>query len=40
MRFDIMTLYPDVVDAVLGESIVGRACRAGYLKICTHQIRD
>ena len=40
MRFDIMTLFPDMVDAVLGESIVGRACRAGYLKICTHQIRD
>lgn len=25
MRFDIMTLFPDMVRTVLGESIIGRA---------------
>ena len=40
MRFDIMTLFPDMVRAVLGESIIGRGCEAGYLEIHTHQIRD
>ncbi len=39
-RFDIMTLFPDLVDTVLGESIVGRARRAGHIVIKTHNIRD
>ena len=25
MRFDIMTLFPELVSSVLGESIIGRA---------------
>lgn len=40
MRFDIMTLFPEVVDTVLHSSILGRGCEAGYLQIETHQIRD
>ncbi len=40
MRFDIMTLFPDLVETVLSESIIGRARRAGVIEVMTHQIRD
>lgn len=40
MRFDIMTLFPDIVKTVLSESIIGRATAAGHLKINVHNIRD
>ena len=40
MRFDIMTLFPDMVKTVLSESIIGRASAAGHLEINVHNIRD
>jgi len=40
MRFDVITLFPDMVRAVLGESIIGRGIAAGYLDIRYHHIRD
>lgn len=40
LRIDIMTLFPDYVDFILSESIIGRARRAGTLDIRTHNIRD
>ena len=40
MRFDIMTLFPDMVRGVLSESIIGRAVTAGLIEINTHNIRD
>lgn len=40
MRIDIMTLFPDFVDYILSESIIGRARRSGKLDIRTHNIRD
>lgn len=40
MRFDIMTLFPEFVDAILSESIIGRARKAGILDIRAHNIRD
>lgn len=40
MRIDIMTLFPEYVDFILSESIIGRARRAGKLDIRTHNIRD
>ena len=40
MRIDILTLFPDSVRAVLGESILGRAAAKGILDIRCHQIRD
>ena len=33
MRIDIMTLFPDMCRAVLDESIVGRARKAGKVEI-------
>jgi len=35
-----MTLFPAMCEAVLGESIVGRARRAGLVEINCHDIRD
>lgn len=40
MRIDIMTLFPDLVDGVLSESIIGRARENGYVDIRVHNIRD
>ncbi|MBQ5602008.1 MAG: tRNA (guanosine(37)-N1)-methyltransferase TrmD [Clostridia bacterium] len=40
MRFDIMTLFPDLVSGVLSESIIGRAQKAGLLSVYAHNIRD
>ncbi len=40
MRFDIMTLFPELVSTVLGESIIGRAQKSGAIEVYTHQIRD
>lgn len=40
MRIDLLTLFPDMCEAVMAESIVGRARKKGYLQVCCHQIRD
>lgn len=40
MRFDIATLFPEMCEAVLGESIIGRARMAGLIRLYCHQIRD
>ena len=40
MRFDIMTLFPNLVDFVLGESIIGRAQKSGTATVNTFNIRD
>ncbi len=40
MRFDIMTLFPELTDQVLGASIIGRAQTAGIVEVHSHNIRD
>ena len=40
MHIDILTLFPDSVRAVMGESILGRAQRNDIIRIEAHQIRD
>ena len=40
MRFDIMTLFPDLVTTVLGESVIGRAQKSGAITVRAHNIRD
>lgn len=40
MRIDILTLFPDAVDAMMHASILGRAQERGYITIRTHQIRS
>ena len=40
MKFDIMTLFPEMVSTVLCESIIGRAIKAGIIEAECHNIRD
>lgn len=40
MRIDILTLFPDMCEAVLGESIIGRARAKGALEIEYTNFRD
>ena len=40
MRFDILTLFPEVVTTVLESSIIGRAKENGYIDVFAHNIRD
>jgi tRNA (guanine37-N1)-methyltransferase len=40
LRFDILTLFPELTDAVLGSSITGRAQKSGAVSIRSWQIRD
>lgn len=36
----MITLFPEMCDVVLNESIIGRAQKKGALEIVTHQLRD
>ena len=40
MRIDILTLFPDMCEAVMGESIIGRARKAGFIEVECHNFRD
>ena len=40
MRFDVLTLFPDMLEAVLGGSIIGRARAAGLIELNFIDIRD
>lgn len=40
MRIDFLTLFPDMCEAVMSESIIGRARKKGAVEIHCHQIRD
>ena len=40
MRIDILTLFPQMCDTVMGESIIGRARQAGKVEINCVDIRD
>lgn len=40
MRIDIITLFPEMFEPVLNESIIGRAQKSGALQINCHQLRD
>ena len=40
MRFDIATLFPEMCETVLSESILGRAQKNGCLSVQCWNIRD
>lgn len=40
MRFDVLTLFPDMINAALGDSIIGRAQSKGIIEINCVDIRD
>jgi tRNA (guanine37-N1)-methyltransferase len=40
MRIDILTLFPEMCETVMNESIIGRAQKAGKVEIVCTNIRD
>lgn len=40
MRIDIITLFPEMCEAVMGESIIGRAQKSNAITVKCHQLRD
>lgn len=40
MNFHVVTLFPEVIDAYVGASILGRAQKEKLLKVKTYQLRD
>ena len=40
MKIDILTLFPEMCETVLSESIIGRARDAGFVEINCHNLRD
>ncbi|MDE7389793.1 MAG: tRNA (guanosine(37)-N1)-methyltransferase TrmD [Lachnospiraceae bacterium] len=40
MRIDIITLFPEMCEAVMGESIIGRAQKSNAIEVNCHQLRD
>lgn len=40
IRFDILTLFPEMFDSIMNESIIGRAVENGYVEINPVNIRD
>jgi tRNA (guanine37-N1)-methyltransferase len=39
LRIDVVTIFPGLFEAFLGESIVGIAAKAGALEVVTHDLR-
>ena len=40
MRIDIITLFPEMCEAVMSESVIGRAREKGVIAVVCHQLRD
>jgi len=40
MQFDIITIFPNIFDSYINESILGRAQKNKLIKINTHDLRD
>ena len=40
MKLDLITLFPEMCEAVLGESIIGRARKSEAIDVECHQLRD
>jgi tRNA (guanine37-N1)-methyltransferase len=40
VTFDIVTIFPRMVEAALTDGVVGRARTAGTIEVCVHDLRD
>ena len=40
MKFDILTIFPEMISDYCGKSILGRAQKAGHIKVEPHDFRD
>jgi tRNA (guanine37-N1)-methyltransferase len=39
-KFDFLTIFPDMITSYANESILGRAQKAGLIKVLAHNLRD
>ena len=40
MRFDVLTIFPGALDALLSVGVIGQAREAGAIEIHLHDLRD
>ena len=40
LRFDVLSLFPRIVDSFVGESILGKASDRGLIEVSSHDLRD
>ncbi|MFK7737743.1 MAG: tRNA (guanosine(37)-N1)-methyltransferase TrmD [Pirellulaceae bacterium] len=40
MRFDVITLFPQIFPGYLGESLLAKAIERGLVEVCVHNMRD
>ena len=40
MRFDVITLFPDMLSSIMGYGVIGRALDAGHIQLVTWNPRD
>ena len=40
IQFDVITIFPEVVEPYVGASILGRAQKAKLIEVRAHQLRD
>ena len=40
MRFDVLTLFPEIFQGYVGQSLLKKAIDAGLVEVCLHDIRD
>ena len=40
LRFDIVTIFPALVETIVDIGVVGRAVRSGVLEVVIHDLRD
>ena len=40
MKFHVMTLFPEMIENAMQESITGRAIKAGHIELSAVNIRD
>jgi tRNA (guanine37-N1)-methyltransferase len=40
MRFDVITIFPELIQEAISHSIPGRAIKAGLVEVVTHDLRD
>src|SRR6187401_736604 len=40
MKFDVVTIFPRMVDAALAEGVVARGIERGLVDVATHDLRD
>jgi len=40
ITFEVITLFPDIIDSYVKESVIGRAIKSGLIKVRVHDLRN